>query len=208
MLGTRSRLFARPVHLYVSKLSLSALRDGPCRSGPGARGLRRGAFRLSQSLESALQHAVRQEHLRRRRAVRTHDAPLWQADLRPRRNHGRRRRLSGPRGRRLDAAVLQSAPFRPARLPARARSAEAPDRRADVGPLCDAAPRHGRGVSAPFRRLHHRLGGCAHGAARGRPLRPRRLYRLPARDARSSRPGRRTRSGSASPRCRCSRRRR
>ncbi len=41
-----------------------------------------------------------------------------------------------------------------------------------------AAARHGRGVSAQPRRLRHRLGRCAHGAAVGRTLRSRRLYRL------------------------------
>ena len=41
-----------------------------------------------------------------------------------------------------------------------------------------------------FRRLHHRLGRRAHGSAGARPLRPRRLHRLSARDAGSSRPGR------------------
>ena len=176
--------------LYVSKLSLSALRDGSCRSGAGARGVRRGPFRLSQSLESALQYAVRQEHLGRRGTVRTDDAPLWQADLRARRNQGRRRGHSGPRGRRLGEAVLQFAPLRPSRVPARSPSAQAPDRRADVRPLRDFAPGHGRSVSPPFRCLYHRLGGRADGPARGRLLRPRRLYRLPARGAGSSRPGR------------------
>ena len=75
-------------------------------------------------------------------------------------------------------------------FPRRSQSAEAPDRRADVRPLRDFAPRHGRSVSAPFRCLHHRLGGRAHGSAGGRLLRPRRLHRLSARDAGSSRPGR------------------
>ena len=67
------------------------------------------------------------------------------------------------------------------------KSAEAVDRRAHVRPLRDLAARHGRGVPAPLRRLHHRLGGRAHGAARGRNVRSRRLHRLSARDARSSR---------------------
>ena len=52
------------------------------------------------------------------------------------------------------------------------------DRRADVGPLRHAAARHGRGVPAESRRLHHRLGRCAHGAAGGGPFRSRRLHRL------------------------------
>ena len=49
--------------------------------------------------------------------------------------------------------------------PATTRSAEAADRRADVGPLRDAAARHGRGVPADPSRLHHRLDRRAHGAA-------------------------------------------
>ena len=39
------------------------------------------------------------------------------------------------------------------------------DRRADVRPLRHAAARHGRSVPAQSRRLHHRLGRRAHGAA-------------------------------------------
>ena len=46
------------------------------------------------------------------------------------------------------------------------------------GHYADAAARHRRGVSAQPRRLHHRLGGRAHGAAVGRTLRSRRLHRL------------------------------
>ncbi len=44
-------------------------------------------------------------------------------------------------------------------------AAEAADRGADVRPLRDAAARHGRSLPAQPRRLHHRLGRCAHGAA-------------------------------------------
>ena len=71
------------------------------------------------------------------------------------------------------------------------------------GHYATLAPRHGRGVSAPFRRLHHRLGGRAHGSAGGRLLRPRRLHRLSARDAGSISAPASTRSASASRRCRC-----
>ena len=60
----------------------------------------------------------------------------------------------------------------------RRRAAQAADRRADVGPLCDAAARHGRADAAGPRRLHHRLARRQAGAARRRPLRSRRLYRL------------------------------
>ena len=105
---------------------------------------------------------------------------------------------------RLGAAVLPAAAFRAAvRASAAPAAAEAADRRADVGPLRHAAARHGRGLPAQSRRLHHRLGRRAHGAAGGRPLRSRRLHRLhhlhPA-DASAATP---TWSRSASPRCRC-----
>ena len=109
--------------------------------------------------------------------------------------------LRGARGGRLEPAVLQSVALRSPGSAGRGRAAEAPDRRADVGPLRDAAARHGRGVPAPLRRLHHRLGGRADGPARGRtfdlddyidylremlrPSGPRRAHarRLPARGA-------------------------
>ena len=84
----------------------------------------------------------------------------------------------------LGAAVLPAPAFR-ARVRARAApaAAAAADRRADVGPLCDAAARHGRRLPAQSRRLHHRMGRRAHGAAVGGPLRSRRLHRLPDLDA-------------------------
>ena len=43
---------------------------------------------------------------------------------------------------------------------------QAADRRADVGPLCDPAARHGRADAAGPRRLHHRLARREAGAAR------------------------------------------
>ena len=57
-------------------------------------------------------------------------------------------------------------------------AAEAFDRCADVGPLRDAVARHGRGVPAQSRRLHHRMGRRAHRSAVERPFRSRRLHRL------------------------------
>ena len=90
----------------------------------------RDAFRVPQSVESSRRTPHRQEHLGRRRAVRADDPPLRQADFRPRRDRGRGRRLSGPRGRRLEPAVLQSAALRPSRISRRRGSAEAVDRRA------------------------------------------------------------------------------
>ncbi len=83
----------------------------------------------------------------------------------------------------MEPPVLQSPAFREARAAKRSRSAEASDRRADVGPLCDALARHGRDHAVRPRRLYHRLGRCAHGAALRRHVRPRRLCRLPDFDA-------------------------
>ena len=60
--------------------------------------------------------------------------------------------------------------------------------RSDVGPLRDAVARHGRGLPSPIRGLHHRLVGCAHGAADGGAFRLRRLRRLRHRDAAPPRP--------------------
>ena len=87
--------------------------------------------------------------------------------------------------------IVWSAPFcnllhfrRDTPAAARAQRSEGADRRADVGPLCDAAPRHGPRHAARPRGLHHRLDRCARGAARGRRLRPRRLHRSPCRDDR------------------------
>ena len=84
----------------------------------------------------------------------------------------------------LGTAVLPAAAFRArARACAETAAAETADRRADVGPLCDAVARHRRGIPAEPRRLHHRMGRCPHGAARGRALRSRRLHRLRDLDA-------------------------
>ncbi len=67
------------------------------------------------------------------------------------------------------------------------RRPAAADRRADVGPLCDPAARHGRADAARARRLHHRLARREAGAAVGRQLRSRRLYRLSDRVPRADR---------------------
>ena len=107
----------------------------------------------------------------------------------------------------LGAAVLPAAAFRAHVLPhAAPAAAEGADRRADVGPLRHAAARHGRGVPAQPRRLHHRLGRCAHGAAGGGPLRPRRLHRLRHQHAAFPRRRHAMSSRCASRRCRCWRR--
>ena len=70
------------------------------------------------------------------------------------------------------------------------RRAAAADRRADVGPLCDLAARHGRADAARPRRLHHRLARREAGAARRRQVRSRRLCRLSDRVPRAYRPRR------------------
>ena len=116
---------------------------------------------------------------RGRRIVRALDAPLRPAGMAHHLDAGRRRARAGAASRRSgsgrSAGSCISSACSSIAAPA---AAEAADRRADVGPLRDAAARHGRGVPAQPRRLHHRLGRRAHGAAGGRPLRSRRLHRL------------------------------
>ena len=104
----------------------------------------------------------------------------------------------------VGAAVLPAAAFRAHVLPhAAPAAAEAADRRADVGPLRHAAARHGRGVPAQPRRLHHRLGRRAHGAAVGGPLRSRRLHRLRHQHPALASAATPMSSRCASRRCRC-----
>ena len=111
--------------------------------------------------------------------VRALDAALRQAGVGPRFHDGRRRARADPYLHRLAAPVLQPAALRAHVLPhAAPAAAQGADRRADVGPLRHAAARHGRSLPAEPRCLHHRLGGRAHGAAVGGPLRSRRLHRL------------------------------
>ena len=109
------------------------------------------------------------------RSTRRYHRPEWNIES----HHRRRRARAGACRNRVGAPVLQAAAFR-ARLPAHAAPAatETADRRADVGPLSDAAARHGGDLPAQSRRLSHRMGRRAHGAGQRRPLRSRRLYRL------------------------------
>ena len=137
-----------------------------------------------------------------RRTVRTDDAPLRQAGVRPRQHRRRRRRARRARGDRLDPALLQSASFRPPDPPRPRVAAETADRRADVRPLRDAAARHGRGVPADPSRLHHRLDRRAHGAAgRAAASISTTTSTISARCSSISAPAS-TRSASASPPCR------
>ena len=99
-------------------------------------------------------------------------------------DHRRRRARARAHQLRVGARLLPAAALRALDRPhAAPAAAAAADRRADVGPLCDAAARHRRGVPAQPRCLHHRLDRRPHGAARGRHLRPRRLHRLRHLDA-------------------------
>ena len=158
---------------------LLALRDGPRCAEPGARFRRRDAALFQEPAQSARAHHLRQVGCRGDGIVRALDAALRQAGLGHRFHHGRRRARADPHLHRLGAAVLQSAALRAHVLPhAAPAAAQGADRRADVGPLRHAAARHGRSLPAQPRRLHHRLGRCAHGAAVGGPLRSRRLHRL------------------------------
>ncbi len=110
-----------------------------------------------------------------------------QARIRARPYHHRRQGGRGPRGDRAAQAVRPAQAFRPRGRDRRAASSQAADRRADVGPLRDAAARHGRADAAGARRLHHRLARRQAGAARRRALRSRRLYRLSGRVPRACR---------------------
>ncbi len=114
-------------------------------------------------------------------------APRGKPRFRPHRDDGRRPQGRGPRGDRASQAVRPAQAFPPRRREGRA---EAADRRADVGPLCDSAARHRRADAAGPRRLHHRLARREAGAARRGPLRSRRLYRLSDRIPREDRAGR------------------
>ena len=79
------------------------------------------------------------------------------------------------RGRREEVAVDEEIVLRKPfgqlkhfRKAGRRRPAAAADRRADVGPLCDPAARHGRADAAEAGRVHHRLARRQAGAAGGR----------------------------------------
>ncbi len=100
-------------------------------------------------LNPLVAYHVRQIDRCRRRDVRALDAPLRQAGLADRSHDDRRRARSGPHPGDLGAAVLQPPAFR-ARVRSRTApsAAEAPDRRADVGALRNAAARHGRSLPA------------------------------------------------------------
>ena len=162
-----------------------ALRDGPRRARSGARLRRRHPALLQEPGQSARAHHLRQVGRRGGRIVRAHDAPLRPAGL----GH-RLTPLVGGERVPVHIETVWERPFcrllhfeRAFDACAAPAAAEAADRRADVGPLRDAAARHGRGLPAQSRRLHHRLGRRAHGAAGGRPLRSRRLHRLRHLDA-------------------------
>ena len=84
-------------------------------------------------------------------------------------------------------AVRDAAPVQQGR---RAGAAAGAGRRADVGPLRDAAARHRAHAAARPRRLRHRLAQRPRRAALGRPLRPRRVHRSHDRLHGGARPGR------------------
>ena len=102
----------------------------------------------------------------------------------------RRRRASGGRGSDRADAVRDAAQVQEGRRP---RAAARAARRADVGPLRDAAARHRADAAARPRRLRHRLAQRARRAALGGPLRPRRVHRAPDRVHGRPRPGRQRR---------------
>ena len=139
---------------------------------------------LQESRQSLVAHRTRQDRRRRLRIVRALDAPLRQAGVEHLLDADRRRARAGAHLLGLGAAVLPAPAFRAhVRASAAASAAEAAHRRADVGPLRDAAARHGRRLPAQPRRLRHRMGRRARGAGVAGQLRSRRLHRLPDLDA-------------------------
>ena len=169
----------------VRHAGLLALRNGPgvAQSGPRLRRCRQAV--LQESRQSLVAHRTRQDRRRRLRTVRALDAPLRQAGVEHRLDADRRASAF-----RCTITSVWERPFcRLAAFRARVRASAAPSaaeaahRRADVRPLCDAAARHGGRLPAQPRRLHHRMGRRAHGAAVGGPLRSRRLHRLRDLDA-------------------------
>ena len=97
------------------------------------------------------------------------------------------REVAGDRGGGARPALRPAAALRQGHRHAAAAGA---GRGAALGPFRHAAARHGRDPAARPRRLHHRLDERPRRAARGRPLRRRRLYRLSDPLPRGDRPGR------------------
>ena len=81
------------------------------------------------------------------RSTRRYGKPEWGIEF----DDGRRPAGAGSRLDGVGASVLPPAAFRAdLRTPAAPAAAAAPDRRADVGPLSDAAARHRRRISCPI----------------------------------------------------------
>ena len=157
-----------------------AVRGGPCGAAAGARARRCHAGSISRirSIRSRTPPTARRMAAAAElfeRSTRRYAKPEW--GIESVLIGGERAPITYRDG--VGAAVLPAAAFRAHVLPhAAPAAAEVADRRADVGPLRHAAARHGRSLPAQPRRLHHRLGRRAHGAAVGGPLRSRRLHRL------------------------------
>ena len=164
-------LLSTPLY-WLYEMSLCGAQSG---AGMG----RRHAAVLQESGESAFLHHLRKIRRRRLRTLRALDAPVRPARVADFLDPRRRRARADSHFDGMGAAVLPARSFRArVRTPSAAPAAEAPPRRAAVRALPDAAARHGRSVSPQSRGLHHRVGQCEHGAARGGELRPRRLHRL------------------------------
>ena len=115
---------------------------------------------FQESAQSALLHHLRKIGRRRRRSCSSARRAATAA-----RSGGSPRRWSAASACRCISRRVWERPFcrllhfeRVVRAPAAPAAAAASDRRADVGPLRDVAARHGRGVSAQSRCLHHRVG--------------------------------------------------
>ena len=160
--GDSGTLLATPMY-WLYEMGHAAL-------NPVARLRRRHQAVLQKSGQSARAHRLRQVGRRGDGIVRALDAPLSAS-----RNGASTTTVVGGEHVPVHIKTVWERPFcrllafrarlRRAAAPA---AAEAADRRADVGPLRDAAARHGRGLPAQSRRLHHRLGRRAHGAAGAR----------------------------------------
>ena len=164
---------------FIVHPDVLVLRNGPCRAQSVACFGRRDTAVLQKSAQSALLHHVGKIGRGGVRAVRALDAPLRAAGVAHRLDAGRRRAGAGACLDGVGAPVLPAHAFR-----ARVRASAAPAAtasahcRADVRAFRHAAARHGRGLPAQSRRLHHRVGRCAHGAVGRRQVRSRRLHRL------------------------------
>ena len=181
--GTFQRPLRGPGAQHEARYALQRLRDDLSGDFPDAcnRPVRPGRHAESEQSDGGVLPAI--PHLCRPGNLPGGDPTLRQAGVRPHLDPGRRRRNTGPRAGGLGQAILPAPAFPPHASRSTRRRPEGPRRRTDVGALRHAAARHGRGDAAGARRLCHRLDRRTRSAPQSRALRPRRLQRLPYRDA-------------------------